>query len=247
MRANQIRDKDLTTPVVEHIEYGLNSHCLFNRLTKQRITQMQDHKLAMAIFSKEPNIIFDCGFDDIMAKREQINTAKQLAMVIRVNRDCARPFVMHLCNLMKGSPFWGYMEKNMPTLERIPVQIHGGDITSVVPPENLVYLTPDSEHVLETFNPMDTYVIGSIVDRGIRKPYTLPKAQRLGIRTARLPIDKFKKLQSHKELTLDQVMRIMVSIRHSDDWKQALGHIAKRKYVPQRDGNEKQDDRVEEF
>lgn len=219
----------------EHIKYGLGGNSLFQRFSQKQTIKWQDYKLARAILTNEPNLIFDCGFNDIMAKREQINTAKQLGSVIRVNRTCDQPFVLHFCNLVKGSDFWGYMEKFIPNVERIPIQLNANDITSVVSPERLVYLTPDSDHVLETFNPMDSYVIGSIVDRGIRKPYTLPKAQRLGIRTARLPIDKFQKLQSHKELTLDQVMRIMVSIRHSDDWKSALDYIAKRKFASDED------------
>lgn len=185
--------------------------------------------MARAIFSGEPNLIFDCGFNDTMSLREQKNTAKQLRDVIAVNRNAYQPFVLNFCNLAKESQFWQFLGNLMPNIDRIAVRMHADEITAVAAPDRLVYLTPDSDRVLDEFNPLDCYVIGSIVDRGIREPITWPKAQRLGIRSARLPLDMFHKLQSHKELTLVEMMRIMVSLRQSADWKLALGHVAQRK------------------
>lgn len=223
------KDFKAVSPYGKHIEYGLSKSSLFARMERRWTNKFQDLKIARAIMSNEPNIIFDCGFNETMSAREQMNTAKQLSSVLQENRSCSQPFVLHFCNLLKGSEFWGYLKKYVQNIERIPIRIHSGDITTAISPESLVYLTPDADTVLEEYNPMDCYVVGSIVDRGIRKPITLPKAQQLGIRTAQLPLYKLPNWNSHKELTLNEVMRIMISIRQSDDWNTALGFIAKRK------------------
>lgn len=221
-------DFGVTRPA--HIEYGLSQAGLIPMIDRRWMNKLQNLRLARAAMLNEPKLIFDCGFNHTMSPREQINTAKQLSLVLDENRDSRQPFILHFCNLSKGSEFWGYLEKRIPNIERTAIQIHGGDITTAIPPESLVYLTPDSDTVLEEYNPMDCYVIGSIVDRGIRKPITLPKAQQLGIRTAQLPLYKLPNWDSHKELTLIEVMRVMMSIRKSDDWNTALRFISKRKF-----------------
>lgn len=227
---NQTLELSSDAPAAEHIKYSLKDNTLFQSFRKKSLIEWQNAKLARAFFSNEPNLIFDCGFNDTMTLREQKNTAKQLHLVNSVNREAHQPFILNFCGLVKDSPFWEFLGKSMPDIDRIPLRLHTGEITTVVAPENLVYLTPDSEHVLDQFNPMDCYVIGSIVDRGIRKPVSLPKAQRLGLRTARLPLDKFFKLQGHKELTLVEMMRIMISLRQTEDWQVALDNVAKRKF-----------------
>ncbi len=63
------------------------------------------------------------------------------------------------------------------------------------PKERLVYLTPDASDMLQTFDCDDVYLIGAIVDTaGTQMPRaTFAKAKQLGIRTAKLPLDKYLK------------------------------------------------------
>jgi tRNA (guanine9-N1)-methyltransferase len=56
------------------------------------------------------------------------------------------------------------------------------------PLQNLIYLSSDSENILEELDPSATYVIGGIVDRNRYKGITHEKAQKLNLRTAKLPI-----------------------------------------------------------
>ena len=58
----------------------------------------------------------------------------------------------------------------------------------VYPGEKLVYLTPDSENLLETVEHDKVYVIGGIVDDNQLKCLSLSKAMAHGIPHARLPI-----------------------------------------------------------
>lgn len=62
--------------------------------------------------------------------------------------------------------------------------------------ENLVYLTADSENVLDELDPKAIYVIGGLVDRNRWKGITMKKAEEQGIKTAKLPIGTYLKMSS---------------------------------------------------
>ncbi|NXU06615.1 TM10B methyltransferase, partial [Buphagus erythrorhynchus] len=59
------------------------------------------------------------------------------------------------------------------------------------PSETIVYLTPDSENVLEDIDPDKVYVLGGLVDESIHKQLTLRRAQEQRLQTARLPIREY--------------------------------------------------------
>lgn len=212
--------------------YSLSNTALFLNFRRTWTMKWQHLRMATAIYSHEPKVIFDCGFNHTMRHYDQVCAARQIRGSIIANREAAAPFVMHFCNLAKGSPFWRILETEMAYLHRVPMHVHEQDITQVMAPERLVYLSPNSEHVLEEFDPNDCYVIGSIVDRGEKVPLTLDKATKLNVRTARLPIDRFVTFRMHKELNLDHVMRILLTAKDcGSDWqKQIIHHIPVHKY-----------------
>jgi tRNA (guanine9-N1)-methyltransferase len=62
--------------------------------------------------------------------------------------------------------------------------------------EDLVYLTADSENILERLDPSKIYIVGGLVDRNRWKGVTLEKAKSQGIQTAKLPIGEHMKMLS---------------------------------------------------
>lgn len=62
--------------------------------------------------------------------------------------------------------------------------------------DDLVYLTADSDTVLEELDLNKIYIIGGLVDRNRWKGITMEKAQEQGIQTAKLPIANFMKMSS---------------------------------------------------
>lgn len=186
-------------------------------------------RLHRALILNEPPLVFDCAFNDIMTKYEIRYTARQLKYAFSENRLDNRPFVMHLCNMNKDSQLWHYLKKEIRNIEQLPIKIHAEDITEIFPTENLVYLTPDAEDVIQEFDENNTYVVGGLVDKATRTPVTLAKAKRINVRTMRLPLDKYIKFHSHKTLTLDQMILIMLELKRSHDWNKALLHVPKRK------------------
>ncbi|KAG7392477.1 hypothetical protein PHYPSEUDO_000165 [Phytophthora pseudosyringae] len=103
---------------------------------------------------------------------------------------------------------------------------HEEPLEQIYDAHELVYLSPDSETVLEHLDPGCVYVVGGIVDRSVRKGETKTKAASRGIRTARLP------LQEHSEqsgtrvrthiLNLDSVIIVLNEVANHGDWGRAF-------------------------
>lgn len=64
--------------------------------------------------------------------------------------------------------------------------------------EHLVYLTADSENILEEMDPTKIYIVGGLVDRNRWKGITMKKAEEQGIQTAKLPIGNYLKMSGSK-------------------------------------------------
>ena len=68
--------------------------------------------------------------------------------------------------------------------------------------ENLVYLTADSETVLDELDLKKIYIIGRLVDRNRWKGITMKKANEQGIQTAKLPTGSYLKMSSSEQAIL---------------------------------------------
>ena len=110
------------------------------------------------------------------------------------------------------------------------------DITSkhyldVFPRQELCYLSADSPNVLREFDHDKTYIIGGIVDLGQQKPLSMARAKRDKIAHAKLPLDLYLKwVQGSKNLTLDQIIGILLETKKTGSFQQAFDiYIPKRK------------------
>ncbi|TYJ55914.1 hypothetical protein B9479_003437 [Cryptococcus floricola] len=97
----------------------------------------------------------------------------------------------------------------------------------------LVYLSADAEEEITTLSEDEVYIIGGIVDRNRYKNLCQDKAEKLGIRTARLPIGSYiANLPTRKVLTVNQVFDILVQYLKFKDWAVAFeAVIPTRKYA----------------
>lgn len=186
--------------------------------------------VARQMILNAPKMIFDLGFDKEMSPRENLETARQLNIIIANNRRHRVPFVLHFCNIAHENVIWRHLHRMMPTIERLPMNLNREDYTDILPNDKLVILTPDSPNVLEKYDANDHYVISALVDRGDMKPLSLSKAKQKNLRTARLPLDSYRSVRQNKVLTLDQIHNVMLEVKYSNDWNKAFEYIAARKF-----------------
>lgn len=109
------------------------------------------------------------------------------------------------------------------------------------PPPAVVYLTADSTDILWRTEPGAVYVIGGFVDRNRSKGLTAEKAARLGIRTARFPLQECDTgadagRTRRRVLTTNRSVELLVAVRRAqtaageqcDDaitWQQAIALV----------------------
>ncbi|TMW39506.1 hypothetical protein DOY81_015414, partial [Sarcophaga bullata] len=65
------------------------------------------------------------------------------------------------------------------------------------------------------------------------EPLSLAKAKRLGLRMARLPLDRYLQwgAGSGKSLTLNQMINILLDLKTTGDWMRSLRHVPRRKVI----------------
>lgn len=187
---------------------------------------------AQAMIFGQP-LIYDFSYEANMSKREVENTVTQLMDVEAWNRRAIDPFHLHFCNLQSDSFYKEHLLKRYgaETWDRLLITSTDRQHIEVFPRERLVYLTADSPNVLRTYDHSKVYIIGALVDRSVQLGLSLANAKRLKLATARLPLDEFLYWETGaKNLTLDQMFRIMLTLKETGKWEDALKFVPTRKH-----------------
>ncbi len=104
--------------------------------------------------------------------------------------------------------------------------------------DKIVYLSSESENVLEKFEKDHYYIIGGLVDHNNHKGLCHKLAVEKGMRHARLPIDEYVKINSRRVLAINHVFQIIGLVVSSEkSWEEAFLQI-----LPGRKGVESKND-----
>ncbi|KAJ8770476.1 hypothetical protein K2173_017967 [Erythroxylum novogranatense] len=193
-------------------------------------SQEKEEKIGRLTRAKEvgQNIVIDLEFAHLMTENEIHSLVQQVMYCYAVNGRCANPGHLWLTGCsgeietqlqrLPGFDKWIIEKESQSYIEALQDQ-----------KENLVYLTADSETVLDELDPKKVYIIGGLVDRNRWKGITMKKAEEQGIETAKLPIGNYLKMSSSQVLTVNQVIEILLKFLETRDWKASFFQV-----IPQR-------------
>lgn len=99
------------------------------------------------------------------------------------------------------------------------------------PEEQILYLSPHSNHILHKWNHDDVIVLGGIVDRSKNLPLSLGKAKKLNFRHAKLPLGYYidgYRLQTNQAFAIHVIFNILSAMKITNDWNEAFRKIPHR-------------------
>ncbi|XP_037691708.1 tRNA methyltransferase 10 homolog C [Choloepus didactylus] len=204
---------------------------LFLRLWDRHMNIAMDWIGAQAMQFGQP-LVFDMAYEDFMKQRELKNTVSQLLESEGWNKRNVDPFHLYFCNLkIDGAYYTELVKRYGEKWGKLLLTATEKSYLDFFPKDSIIYLTADSPNVMTTFKHDKIYVIGSFVDRKMQRGTTLANAKRLKLATECLPLDKYLQWGSgNKNLTLDQMMRILLCLKNSGSWEEALKFVPRRKH-----------------
>ncbi|KAM4888689.1 tRNA methyltransferase 10 homolog C isoform 2-T5 [Thomomys bottae] len=204
---------------------------LFLRLWDRYMNNALDWKGAQAMQFGQP-LVFDMAYDTYMNSRELKNAVSQLLESEGCNRRNIDPFHIYFCNLKMDSTYYGELLRcYKKKWDKLFLTATEKSYVDIFPKDSIIYLTSDSPNVMTTFEHDKVYVIGSIVDKNMKPGLSLAKAKQLGLATQCLPLDKYLQWSlGTKNLTLDQMTRILLCLKNTANWQEALEFVPKRKH-----------------
>lgn len=176
-------------------------------------------------------VVIDCSYEHFLTNLERSKVASGLRWVYTENRRHIKPMDLHLCGVEPDSKIIKNLSGQVPSLlkKSSPTRIHHECFTELFPKDRLVMLTPDSNQVLE-YNADDIYIVGGIVDFGRSDPLTLAKAKKLGIRSARLPLDNLRLREGDtREVTMGSAVSFVRECQVNDDIQEIIRKCIKIK------------------
>ncbi|CAF0783802.1 unnamed protein product [Rotaria sordida] len=178
-------------------------------------------------------IVIDCGFEhEHIREYYLLNLVDQIQYLFAEIYRYHSPSFVYLCNLSKHGRLQEEFNRRSP-LENLCFEATESSYLDIFPHEKLIYLSPDSNVEMTSFDHDAVYIIGGIIDLSGKKPLTFAKAKRDNIKHQRFPIDRYVKFGggSGKTLTLDQVYNILMTLKHTGSWVEAFKYIPDRKVV----------------
>ena len=176
-------------------------------------------KHTMSESNCQQRIAIDMSFDEYMSDRDLAKTIKQIHWCYSSNRKETNPAQFYVTS------FTGKcveaMEKSQG-YQNWDLNFKEENYVDLFPRENLVYLSSDSENVIQELDTSKVYVIGGLVDHNSQKGLCHRLATEKNIAHGRLPIDEYLTMKSRKVLTILHVFQILLAVSHGKSWKEAF-------------------------
>uniref|UniRef100_A0A182RM47 tRNA (guanine(9)-N(1))-methyltransferase n=1 Tax=Anopheles funestus TaxID=62324 RepID=A0A182RM47_ANOFN len=178
-------------------------------------------------------IVVDLSFDQMMIDKDVAKCVKQLLRIYTLNRRSEHPIPLHFVGIEKGGAVERHLSRN-DGYRHWDVRFSNEHFMDLFKPSSLVYLTSESDNVLDRLEPGCVYVIGGLVDHNQHKGHCYQLAQQKGIRHARLPLAEHLVIKTRTILTINQVFEILHNVHNGKDWLQTLLQVlpARKGVIP---------------
>lgn len=190
--------------------------------TKPTRKQLQKNKVDPE--KSKISIAVDLSFDDLMVEKDLSSCASQLMRIYTANRRSTVPIPIHFTSLKEGSPMYQQMTK-IGGFHSWDIKIHEKSYLELFDKEKIVYLTSESDNVLDVLEEGVCYIIGGLVDHNKKKGLTHGLATKEGIRTAKLPLTENLIIKTRQVLTVNHVGEIMINVSNGKSWKEVFKEI----------------------
>lgn len=122
------------------------------------------------------------------------------------------------------------------------VHIHPEPYLDIFKKEDIVYLTSDSDNIIQDLDSSKVYIIGGIVDHNKHKLLTLNKARSEKIAHGKLPIGTYLNMKSRHVLAVNHVFEIMLAVSsEGKSWAEALLQALPERKNAQEKSNENEE------
>lgn len=171
-------------------------------------------------------VVLDSQWDALMKPKDLVSLTLQLNRFYSANRLLSEPFRISLVGLADSPQLRERIDTKMAAM-RTWTHFELCDASLLLrfaaERERLVYLTAESDTVLDKLADDDIYVVGALVDHNAHRGIVHRFATENKLRTARLPLAENIRLNSRKVLTVNCVCEILCQVRaNGGDWKAAI-------------------------
>lgn len=193
---------------------------------KRRQVTVSNQNAAEAI-----HVAIDLNYDDLMQERDISKCVKQCLRIYTINRRSEQPLRLHFTGIKRDGNIHESFKKN-DGWENWNVEYHFDRThTELFEKEKLIYLTCESDTILEKPLPGHTYVIGGLVDHNHFKGLCHQRATADELKTARLPLSEHVDMKTRSVLSTFHVFELLTRVAAGQGWTQAILET-----IPQRKG-----------
>lgn len=166
-------------------------------------------------------VAVDLDFDDLMTDRDISKCVKQCLRIYTINRRSEQPCKLFFTGIKEGGKIHECFKKN-DGYEHWDLGWHFKPHNDVFPKKQVVYLTADSEEILDKLEEDTHYVIGGIVDHNHHKGLCFDRAEKNGLKTARLPLNENVDMKTRSVLSTYHVFELLLKVSQGKNWTEAI-------------------------
>ncbi|XP_011209997.2 tRNA methyltransferase 10 homolog A [Bactrocera dorsalis] len=183
---------------------------------KKRQTEVDKQELGKL------SVAIDLDYDELMHDRDVAKCIKQCLRIYTINRRSTCPGQLHLTGIKTDGRIHTSLKRN-DGWENWHLKYHF-DTThmEVFPKENIIYLTCESDTVLDSIEEGKIYIIGGLVDHNHHKGLCHKRAIENGLHTARLPLNEHVNMKTRAVLSTFHVFEILLRVSEGKSWTEAI-------------------------